>query len=126
MVTAAVSPPQLDQRSTTSAAVPATCADGSVYCVQSRTEKHDHCTSGTLTLDLPGFEGENTVHALEASIEDHSLSTDLPQINFYGDGHDGCVVTSAQLRDIVARVRAHLDRLDQLAEQYDSLTGGAR
>ena len=115
----------LDQRSATPADSSVTCADGSAYCIQSRTEKHDHCTSGTLTLDLPGFDGEDTVHALEASIEDHSTSTDKPQINFYGDGHDGCVVTSTELRDIIARVRAHLNRLAQLADQHDALTGGA-
>jgi hypothetical protein len=100
-----------------------TCHYGNRWC-RGGQGPHGECGSGWIEMPTPGFEHTNGI--LCAQIAAYGEDATQVEISFSGDGIDGCEVTSDQLRAIVADGRAHLDRLDRLADQFDALTGGAR
>lgn len=85
-------------------------------------QEHQDCEGGWIGWTVPTFNGTTTI--AEAQLADYSKNADTPVIDFDPDHGHGLSITSAQLRAIVADGRAHLDRLAQLADQYDAMVGG--
>lgn len=108
-------------KATTLPAQAVACRNGSPYCVLGAAP-HIPCSSRMVALTLPGY--EHPASALEAVIEDSGTG---PVLAFFPDGRDAVEFTSgAQLRAVVAAALEHLPRLLALADEFDTLTGGAQ
>lgn len=108
--------PMLAQHNQNSTAQQATtCFHGNTFCIEGKVE-HGACQGPLATVYVPGFNGP--VPTLDAQILDCGEG---PILSFSGNAYDGRDLTPAQLRAVVADVHNHLDRLLQLADQYEAL-----
>jgi hypothetical protein len=109
---------------TTTTATSVACFHGHTWCVRGNTE-HCECEGPTLGLPVSNRTG-GTVQILQVRRSDFSRDADTVEMSFFTDRIAGFELTSAELRDLIARCRTHLDRLAEFADQYDALVGGGQ